>query len=678
MSAKVETLAQLFVCGMEHASGRRLFAREDGVYVPLSSAEFYRRVARLHIALRGLGFRPGDCCVLFSENRWEWVVADFAVLTSGMVSAAADPSLSAEQVYAVLKGTAARAAVVSGREQREKVLAMWGDLPALDSIIICDGLTGGPKTRSFTISQLIGDDPVGEMEHNAFTARVAAIPPDATAVIAPAFTGGRLLESRMSHRELADEASRAPSVLAAGDVVLSTTPLYTHEGRVEHYRAHLQGAAVAYLDPGEMSPALLGKVRPTRVVANAEFFTRLYTRLAKRLEAGSSVHRRTWQWALEVGYEAAFQEAASLPLSARVKLQIADQVLLAELRGALGGQLRQLVSLDAPIPNEQSVFFAAAGAACHYDPALKPAGAGTAAAPVASRPETRTPVPHPMRDSRASAGIPFPAEFSLPPLERPDPVHPAAAARSHTLAGEKAPAKSETPPPGSGSSGAVPLRWYGDPQGRSIPQSQAPASSPRFKEDLEEGGWLASLKNSGQAAWAWFRNVLGGAAAILHRAGGRLGGLRRARASMQRNWMPSGERGEMPGLSRPALGPDAGAGAAEPVPSPLEGDLHALAQRWAKSLVEPMVFFRAEQIQRGKASRNIYGLLKGEIDQGYELYQARFGRVSMLGTDYYHLELVRALADGDEELMGPAYPFRRKPVQSEAGPNSGAGQRTAS
>jgi|GEM_PF-3108529 len=669
MSAKVETLARLFVCGMEHNSEQRLFARQDGVYVPLSSAEFYRRVARLHIALRGLGFRPGDSCVLLSENRWEWVVADFAVLTSGMVSVAADPSLSAEQVYAVLKGAAARAAVVSGREQRDKVLAMWGDLPALDSIIICDGLTGGPKTRTFTISQLIGDDPVGEMEHNAFATRVAAIHPDTTAVIAPVFTAGGLQAGRLSHREVAEEASRAPSVFAPDDVVLSAAPLHTHEGRVEHYRAHLQGTAVTYLDPAEMSPALLGKVRPTRVVANSEFFTCLYTRLAKRLEAGSSVHRRTWQWAIEVGYETAFQEAASLPLSARVKLQIADQLLLAELRGALGGQLRHLVSLDAPVAGEQSVFFAAAGAACHYDPALEPAGAVIAAAPRVSQPEARPPAPHPTGDWPAAAAIRFSAEKSLPALPQP-----AAPVRSH--AQEKASASSETPPAGSGFSSAFP---YGNSQKQSIPQSLASATERRFREDLGKGGWVASLKNSGRAAWLRSRNMLGSAAAILERAGGRLGGLRTtAQARMRKNGGASGEQGETPGPLRLALRPNAGSGAGEPVPSPLEGDLHALAQRWAKSLVEPMVFFRAEQIQRGKALRDIYGLLKDEIDKGYELYQARFGRVSVLGTDYYHLELVRALADGNEELMGPAYPFRRKPVQSEPGSNFGADQKTAS
>jgi len=47
---------------------------------------------------QGLGVEPGDRVALLSENRWEWAVADFAVLAMGAVDVPLYQTLTPEQM----------------------------------------------------------------------------------------------------------------------------------------------------------------------------------------------------------------------------------------------------------------------------------------------------------------------------------------------------------------------------------------------------------------------------------------------------------------------------------------------------------------------------------------------------------------------------------------------------
>ena len=81
-----ETLARTFKVTVAHGKPDAILTKESGTYAPISSSELERRVVRLHMALSAAGIHRGDKVALLSENRWEWAVSDFAMMTSGIVS----------------------------------------------------------------------------------------------------------------------------------------------------------------------------------------------------------------------------------------------------------------------------------------------------------------------------------------------------------------------------------------------------------------------------------------------------------------------------------------------------------------------------------------------------------------------------------------------------------------
>ena len=70
------------------------------------------------------GAQKGDRIALISENRWEWAVTDFATLAIGAADVPIYPTLTGEQMAVLLQDAGCRIAVVSTRQQFDKLNAV--------------------------------------------------------------------------------------------------------------------------------------------------------------------------------------------------------------------------------------------------------------------------------------------------------------------------------------------------------------------------------------------------------------------------------------------------------------------------------------------------------------------------------------------------------------------------
>lgn len=83
---------------------------------------------------------------------------------------------------------------------------------------------------------------------------------------------------------------------------------------------------------------------------------------------------------------------------------------------------------------------------------------------------------------------------------------------------------------------------------------------------------------------------------------------------------------------------------------------HASAQRFALVKVAEMRLYKSQAVKDGRSNRDLYASLKTEIDSGREAFRRDFLLASPTMVDYFHLELLRTLANDDAELLGPEYP----------------------
>ena len=90
--------------------------------------------------------------------------------------------------------------------------------------------------------------------------------------------------------------------------------------------------------------------------------------------------------------------------------------------------------------------------------------------------------------------------------------------------------------------------------------------------------------------------------------------------------------------------------------APPDQELHLRAQRFARVQVAGMRLFSPELVKQGRAEKDLYSALHKDIDAGREMFRQTFLSASPTMVDYFHLELLRTLANEDAALLGEQYP----------------------
>ncbi len=108
----------------------------------------------------------------------------------------------------------------------------------------------------------------------------------------------------------------------------------------------------------------------------------------------------------------------------------------------------------------------------------------------------------------------------------------------------------------------------------------------------------------------------------------------------------------------PAAEPEPVSPKAPDIIMPSEEELKARrdAQRFSRLLVSEIELYNKEEVKQGRKNKDLYQRLKRDIDRSRQTYEKRFGHTVVKQVDYFHEELVRALAGNDPSLLGSDYP----------------------
>jgi len=135
----IATLNDIFFTAVERRLDRMMLYREAGNWLPFSSRDFERNVARTARALQDWGIRKGDRVALLSENRPEWPAADLAILLLGAVTVPLYTTLTPEQTAFLLHDSGCRAIFLSSDAQLRKILSILPQTK-LERIVVMDSV----------------------------------------------------------------------------------------------------------------------------------------------------------------------------------------------------------------------------------------------------------------------------------------------------------------------------------------------------------------------------------------------------------------------------------------------------------------------------------------------------------------------------------------------------------
>jgi len=342
---------------------RAVALRVNGRWEPISSADFLRRVAGLSNSLELLGVKPGDRVGLFSPNRPEWHIADFAILGLGAADVPIYFNESPERIVYILNHSGAEVVIVAGEMQCRRLLECRGELTTVKHII-CGAAPadlGDDILRFETLIAATGDAAVAE-----YRLRAARVTPEQVATII--YTSGTTGEPKgvmLTHNNLSsnEETSVAPYRMGPADQAVSFLPLSHVYERVTAYAYLFHGVPVAYVERMEDLPQALLEIRPTLAAAVPRVFEKLYANIMQKGREASGAKRKIFDWATRVAGESvrwkAFGEKAGAGL--RLRWRIADRIVFGKVRAGIGGRFRAFISGGGPLAPELLEFFWSVG-----------------------------------------------------------------------------------------------------------------------------------------------------------------------------------------------------------------------------------------------------------------------------------------------------------------------------
>jgi len=361
----VETLSQLFLNTVKtYVKDNLQMVKVHGRYVPISTEEFGRRVKHLSLGLADLGLGAGDKLVIFSENRPEWTMTDFAVLCAGAVTVPIYTSLMPEQVKYIINDSDAKIVVCSNRELWLKVEAVRQALPSVHHFVLID--EEGPQ-GVVSLSEVMGrGKTIAAADPGLFEKRALAVKPDDLAsIIYTSGTTGIPKGVMLTHANFVSNSKALDAVteFTAKDTILSFLPLSHVLERMTTFSFLYKGATIAYAESIETVAENLLEVRPTIMISVPRLFDKIYAKVMDNILTQSPLKRKIFFWALKIGkkYGAKKIRHQPIPWWLGVRRKVAAKLVFSKIVEKTGGRVHFFVSGGAPLSSDVAEFFYAIG-----------------------------------------------------------------------------------------------------------------------------------------------------------------------------------------------------------------------------------------------------------------------------------------------------------------------------
>lgn len=359
-----KNLIQLFDSSFERLSDLDCFlVKERGKWHSWTWREVGDKVKSLSVALEQLGVRAGERLAILSQTRAEWTLADLATLSLGAITVPIYHSNLADEVQYILGNSEATGVFVEDKKQLEKVLSVKTRLPHLKFIIMIEGRRVPEGVVS--MSQMLEADSA-KAETYAKNLKELSEPTIASYVYTSGTTGqpkGAIL----THGNFVAAIAAYRDVVTCGpsDVSLVFLPLAHILARVTQFYQLEMGFAHAYAESIEKLADNILEVRPHFLVSVPRIFEKVYERILSQVHAGSTIKRKLFNWACEVGraYSQAKQRGEPPSVSVSLQYLLVNRLVFKKVRDRLGGRIRFSVSGGAPLSKEIAEFFHAAGIA---------------------------------------------------------------------------------------------------------------------------------------------------------------------------------------------------------------------------------------------------------------------------------------------------------------------------
>ncbi|MFA5906283.1 MAG: long-chain fatty acid--CoA ligase [Desulfobacula sp.] len=348
----------------EYSFHTALRFKEGAVWKSLTYTGFGEKINRLAAALILSGVKKGDNVGIYSANRYEWAVTDFACILAGAISVPIYSTNTKEQARFIIEDAGIKLIFTGNEFQYRNMAAIVSEGRPVRVVSYDDSISTDP---SFTVyfkdftANIIPPDVLDEIQK-----RQEAIPKnDTTTIIYTSGTTGNPKGVMLTHGNLFHqfEAIDTHFKISHEDISLCFLPLSHVYERMWSYYVYLKGAVHTYLEDPKKIIETLQEVRPTAMVSVPRLYEKIYATIMNRQETASYFKKILFRLAIGTGEEFYTRVRKNQPVSLGLKLKhlLFDKLVLSKIRDVVGGEKNFFSAGGAPLEQSIEEFFFACG-----------------------------------------------------------------------------------------------------------------------------------------------------------------------------------------------------------------------------------------------------------------------------------------------------------------------------
>ncbi len=337
--------------------------RDNNHWEPLTYSEFGEKIKELATAMLAAGVAQGENVGIYSANRYEWAVADFACILAGAVSVPIYATNTREQAEFIIKDAGIKLMFIGDRFQYDNISAICSD--GLPLTIVSFDPSIEPGSGHYLFQDFLNLPALPETAR-ILEERSSAIKKDnTTTIIYTSGTTGNPKGVMLSHGNLFHqmECVDANFTVTGDDLSLCFLPLSHVYERMWSYYVYYAGAIHTYLEDPKQVIETLQEVKPTAMVSVPRLYEKIYAAVMNKQENASGLKKALFTKAIETGdiYYNKLKHNEPVSLILKLKHAFFDKMVLSKIRGVVGGDKNFFSAGGAPLEQSIEEFFFSCG-----------------------------------------------------------------------------------------------------------------------------------------------------------------------------------------------------------------------------------------------------------------------------------------------------------------------------
>lgn len=378
------TLPEVFLNAARRYDGLPGFCRKDksGSFAPLSFRETCEKGLDLATALIALGVEAREHVAILSDNRLEWILADYAILFAGAADVPRGTDITDAELIYILDHSDSRFVFVENKAMLERVQAARSRLPRLRGVIVMAEGDFPEASDVHRFDPLVAEGARRRMagDSSAMERLRTVRPEDLCTIIYTSGTTGTPKGVQLTHANLCSQIENLPLALRPGDRALSILPVWHSYERAFEMLCISRGVGTYYTSLRAL-PEDLKTVRPTVMASAPRLWENLYLKILSKVKSAPPVQQKLFHLAYACtrnvkraelffkGQELdehgrsvietlifALRHALLWMVSIRPAM-ILDGIVLKKLRAIVGGEFRGTISGGGALQPHVDEFF---------------------------------------------------------------------------------------------------------------------------------------------------------------------------------------------------------------------------------------------------------------------------------------------------------------------------------